>query len=264
MYTKSADGGSAGGLNRNSIEEGLQHIQRFDGRKIGQVEPVIVQDEVQDPDPVPSGKGIERHVLVTDFQQAGQHPTLLRLQELGMVGLPVDELSLHQVEVEPLPKGRHVGKDAQMGEQAQEEDQMEVGQSRLHLLQELDRAVEIGKEGGIGLRLLERTVEHFGQEEGDHALDRMAAQLRDGETEAALAHLLQLPFRLMLHLQLQNRQGHGEGFGEQTLLAPATGDQVGGPSECFRVHIYNIVSVVVGKHMQYDSPCLDPCHTMLN
>ena len=59
MYTKSVDGGSAGGLNRNSIEEGLQHIQRFDGRKIGQVEPVIVQDEVQDPDPVPSGKGIE-------------------------------------------------------------------------------------------------------------------------------------------------------------------------------------------------------------
>ena len=31
MYTKSADGGSAGGLNRNSIEEGLLNVNKMFG-----------------------------------------------------------------------------------------------------------------------------------------------------------------------------------------------------------------------------------------
>ena len=133
---------------------------------------------------------------------------------------------------------------------------MEIGNALVRPFQHLDGIVEETEQAFVRFRILYETEQYFGEEKRQHALHRIAAPFVRPQAETRLFNALHLPPVQMLYLQLQNRKRDEQRAHHTRFLSPSARNQIRNPPECLRIHIYNMVCLLVRNRAQDDSPRL--------
>src|SRR5574344_1521012 len=104
---------------------------------------------------------------------------------------------------------------------------MEISDTLIGILQQMDRLIQILKQAGIWLLLTHDTEKHLRQEKRQHTLHWITGHGGQRKASMCLLDAMQVSFRLMIHLQLPCRQWSELRFRDSPSFATHTTDQIG-------------------------------------
>lgn len=216
--------------------------------ELRQVQPVIIDDPPQDRDPLLAREGVERHIPITDPEKAVEDLALARPEVIGVGRQPVHKGPLAQVEEHPRAVALEVREDAEEAGQPHQEDDVEIGDPLVEALEEGDRLGEVVEQPLIGLAVANHPIKYLRQEKGERVTYRIKSDSAHRQAGVRLREAVQVPFRKMSILDLQQRQGHEKRPRDFTAPTPWPSHHIRTAPERLRIHIYNRAFIVIRSY----------------
>ena len=150
-----------------STEELAQHVERFEFREVGDVKAVVVVDVAQQAVALLSREFEDVHRGKLHAHEQGEQGRIFGSKVVAVERLLVGEATVEHVEIAALSEVTQVGVESQEARQAEQKDDVEVGEAPHTRVEPLYGAYQVFKKQLAVVLLAEGVVEKFRDKHGD-------------------------------------------------------------------------------------------------